>query len=54
MDNMSYDMDSLSTSKQFKETTYILQEYYIHRKMKPIYGKLVFKSFYKVITECTL
>ena len=47
-EDVSYDVESLFTSRPIKDTIeYIIEQIYKHKKIKPIYSKLIFKRCYQ-------
>ena len=53
--DVSYDVESLFTNIPIEETTnYITEQIYVHKKLTPIYSKLIFgRLLIKLATECT-
>ena len=54
-EDVSYDVESLYTNIPIEETiNYIIDQIYVHKKLKPICSKLIFRrSLIKLSTECT-
>ena len=54
-EGVSYDVESLFTNISIKDTDFICEELYVHKKLEPICKQSSFKKLlYKLTTECTL
>ena len=53
-EGVSYDVESLFTNISIKDTDFICEELYVHKKLEPICKQSIFKKLlYKPTTECT-